>query len=108
VDNVRARSPSCPCPWLWSRSRPLRWPDDELSEAAFLTDILDRTGAGLLLDIANVHANARNRSEDPHALLDALPLERVSYVHVAGGAEHDGLYHDTHRCGARRGAGPGG
>jgi hypothetical protein len=25
-----------------------------------------------------------------------LPLERVAYVHVAGGAEHDGLYHDTH------------
>ena len=30
------------------------------------------------------------------ALLDRLPLERVAYVHVAGGAEHDGLYHDTH------------
>jgi hypothetical protein len=29
-------------------------------------------------------------------LLDSLPLERIAYVHVAGGAEHDGLYHDTH------------
>ena len=72
------------------------WPDNDLSEADFLIEILDRTGAGLVLDIANVYANARNRGEDPLALLDALPLERVSYVHVAGGAEHDGLYHDTH------------
>lgn len=72
------------------------WPDDELTEADFLTEILDRTGALLLLDIANVYANARNRGEDPIELLDKLPLERVAYVHVAGGAEHQGLYHDTH------------
>ncbi|SCG43094.1 hypothetical protein GA0070609_1267 [Micromonospora echinaurantiaca] len=72
------------------------WPDDELDEAAFLTEILDRTGALLLLDVANVYANARNRGTDPIALLDRLPLERVAYAHVAGGAEHGGFYHDTH------------
>jgi hypothetical protein len=72
------------------------WPDDELDEASFLTEILDRTGALLLLDIANVYANALNRGTDPVALLDRLPLERIAYVHVAGGAEHDGVYHDTH------------
>ncbi|MEV4137671.1 DUF692 domain-containing protein [Dactylosporangium sp. NPDC049742] len=71
------------------------WPDPELTEAQFLTEILDRTGCALLLDVANVHANARNRGTagDP---LDGLPLERIAYVHVAGGAEHDGFYHDTH------------
>ena len=72
------------------------WPDDELDEGAFLTEILERTDALLLLDVANVYANARNRGTDPAALLDRLPLDRVAYVHVAGGAEHDGLYHDTH------------
>ncbi len=72
------------------------WPDDEMDEGAFLTEILDRTGALLLLDVANIHANARNRGTDPVALLDRLPLERVAYVHVAGGAEHDDIYHDTH------------
>jgi len=72
------------------------WPDDELTEAAFLTAILERTGALLLLDIANVYANARNRGTDPLELLDALPLERIAYCHVAGGAEAAGVYHDTH------------
>ncbi|WP_433816922.1 DUF692 domain-containing protein [Actinomadura scrupuli] len=72
------------------------WPDAEYGEAAFLTELLDRTDALLLLDVANLYANARNRGEDPLELLGALPLERVAYVHVAGGAEHDGLYHDTH------------
>ncbi len=37
------------------------WPDDELSEADFLVELLDRTGAWLLLDVANVYANATNR-----------------------------------------------
>jgi uncharacterized protein len=72
------------------------WPDDELDEGAFLTEILERTDALLLLDVANVYANALNRGTDPEALLDRIPLERVAYVHVAGGAEHDGIYHDTH------------
>ncbi|WP_203718401.1 DUF692 domain-containing protein [Asanoa siamensis] len=72
------------------------WPDDELTEAEFLTEILERTDALLLLDIANVYANARNRGNDPVALLDALPLERIAYCHVAGGSEAGGIYHDTH------------
>ena len=72
------------------------WPDDELDEGAFLTEILERTDALLLLDVANVYANALNRGTDPLALLDRVPLERIAYVHVAGGAEHDGIYHDTH------------
>jgi uncharacterized protein len=74
----------------------LEWPAPELDEAAFLTGLLERTGAWLLLDLANLHANARNHGGDPLAFLDALPLERVAYVHVAGGVERDGLYHDTH------------
>jgi uncharacterized protein (UPF0276 family) len=72
------------------------WPEDEYSEAGFLTELLDRTGALLLLDVANVHANAVNRGQDARAVLDRMPLDRVAYLHMAGGAEHDGLYHDTH------------
>lgn len=79
------------------------WPEDEFGEGEFLTRLLDRTGAWLLLDVANVHANARNRGVDPQAVLDSFPLDRVAYVHVAGGSEHDGdrgdapgTYHDTH------------
>ncbi|WP_027342150.1 DUF692 domain-containing protein [Hamadaea tsunoensis] len=74
----------------------VEWPDDELTEARFLTEILDATGALLLLDIANVYANAVNRGEAPERLLDELDWDRVAYVHVAGGDLRDGLYHDTH------------
>jgi len=97
VDNVRRTQAALPVPLALEPIAALfDWPDDEMSEAEFLCEILERTGAQLLLDIANVYANALNRGEDPLTLLDRLPLEQVAYVHVAGGAEHDGLYHDTH------------
>ena len=97
MDNITRTQAELPVPLALEPIAALfDWPDDELDEAEFLTQILDRTGALLLLDIANVYANARNRGTDPVDLLDRLPLDRVAYVHVAGGAEHDGIYHDTH------------
>jgi uncharacterized protein (UPF0276 family) len=97
VDNVRRAQADLPVPIALEPIAALfDWPDPELTEGQFLTEILERTGALLLLDIANVYANAHNRGEEPTALLDELPLDRIAYVHVAGGEEHAGLYHDTH------------
>ena len=67
VANVRRAQAELPVPLALEPIAALfDWPDDELDEADFLTEILDATGAGLLLDVANVYANARNRGEDPH------------------------------------------
>jgi uncharacterized protein (UPF0276 family) len=97
VDNVRRVQADLPVPIALEPIAALfDWPDEELTEGQFLSEILDRTGALLLLDIANVYANARNRGTEPAALLDEIPLERVAYVHVAGGEETGGIYHDTH------------
>lgn len=74
----------------------LDWPGAEMDEATFLGELVDQTGVSLLLDLANVHANARNIGGSGATLLDALPLDRIAYVHVAGGEERDGVYHDTH------------
>ncbi|KXO92478.1 hypothetical protein AXK56_01110 [Tsukamurella pulmonis] len=74
----------------------LCWPEDEFSEAQFLTELLARTGALLVLDVANVYANARNRGLDPQRELARLPADRIAYGHVAGGSEVGGRYHDTH------------
>lgn len=72
------------------------WPGDSLTESQFLSALLEATGAYWLFDIANLHANAVNHHFDAFAALDQLPLERIAYVHVAGGVSRDGLYHDTH------------
>ncbi|MDI9915973.1 DUF692 domain-containing protein [Rhodococcus sp. IEGM 1379] len=72
------------------------WPDDELTEGEFLSELIERTGVHLVLDIANVYANALNRQRDPWTELYRLPLERIAYCHIAGGSTRDGKYHDTH------------
>lgn len=54
------------------------------SETDFLTELVRRTGCGLLLDINNVFISATNHRFDPRAYLAAFPLEAVGEVHLAG------------------------
>lgn len=61
-----------------------RMPGSDLDEATFLRIVLDTSGAQLLLDVNNLYINARNLGWDPAAALDAMPLDRVAYVHLAG------------------------
>ncbi len=74
----------------------VEWPGAEMDEAAFVTELLDRTGALLLLDLSNLYANAFNHGYDAVEALARFPLERIAYVHVGGGEHRGGMYHDTH------------
>jgi uncharacterized protein (UPF0276 family) len=97
IDNVNTARALLDVPLaLENISSLFEWPHAEMSDAQFLAETLDKTGCGLLLDIANVWANARNLGGDPITFLRQLPLDRIAYVHVAGGEERDGAYHDTH------------
>jgi len=73
-----------------------RWPEDELSEGDFYAEIAAATGCELLLDVANLFANAINSGVAPSRALREFPLDRVGMLHVAGGVEEDGFYLDTH------------
>jgi hypothetical protein len=98
VRNVRAAQDALPVPLALENIATLfAWPEAEMSEADFVAEVLDRTGAWLLLDVENLYANALNLGVDARGYLARLPLERIAYVHVAGGARgQEGLYHDTH------------
>ncbi len=74
----------------------LRWPGDAMGEGDFHHEVVRATGCGLLLDVANVYANARNSGVAPRALLESFPLDAVAMVHVAGGVLEDGFFFDTH------------
>ena len=73
-----------------------RWPEDAIPEADFYAEVVKATGCDLLLDVANLFANAKNAGVDPTAALLGYPLDRVAMVHVAGGELDDGFYLDTH------------
>jgi uncharacterized protein (UPF0276 family) len=70
--------------------------DDEMSEGEFLRCLLERAPCDLLLDVANVFANASNHGYDPHAFIDSLPLDRVRQIHIGGLAFRDGWCVDSH------------
>lgn len=97
VANVRAAQRDLSVPLALENVAALvDWPDAELSEGQFLAELVERTGCWLLVDVANLYANSINLGTSPTGFLDEVPLERLAYVHVAGGVQHDGLYHDTH------------
>ncbi len=72
-------------------------PTADLSEPEFVRAVLEESDCDLLLDVNNIYVNAINHRYDPVAFMDALPLERVRYIHVAGHYdEAEDLKVDTH------------
>lgn len=62
-----------------------------MAETEFIREVLRRTGCGLLLDVNNVYVSCINHHRDPEAYIDALPLDAVGEIHLAGFArEQDG------------------
>ncbi|MBK1683375.1 DUF692 domain-containing protein [Rhodoferax fermentans] len=57
------------------------------SEAAFLSEVIRRTGCGLLLDVNNVYVSSVNHQRDAQAVIRTLPLDQLGEIHLAGFAE---------------------
>jgi uncharacterized protein (UPF0276 family) len=69
---------------------------DEMSEAEFIVELLQRADCELLLDVNNVHVSARNHGFDARAFIDAMPLARVRQIHLAGHLDLGTHLVDTH------------
>ncbi|WP_418314828.1 DUF692 domain-containing protein [Piscinibacter sakaiensis] len=55
-----------------------------ISEAAFIREVIDRTGCGLLLDVNNAFVSCTNHGRDVMAYLLDLPLQAATQIHLAG------------------------
>lgn len=71
------------------------------NEATFISEVVRRTGCGLLLDVNNVYVSSVNHQRDAQAAIRALPLAQVGEIHLAGFAEQvdgnaDRLLIDSH------------
>ncbi len=72
-------------------------PSQAMTEIDFVNAVLREADCDLLLDVNNIHVNSVNHGYDAGAFLDALPGERVAYIHVAGHyVEAPDLLVDTH------------
>jgi uncharacterized protein (UPF0276 family) len=91
----------CPMPVLveniprWSRSRPAYTADP-----AFISQVVEESGCGLLLDLAHARVAAHYRGEPARDYLVRLPLDRLVEIHVSGprpGPYPDGRLIDAHQ-----------
>jgi uncharacterized protein len=99
---ARARAVVGTAPALENVATLIDPPGSDRDEPAWLAGAVAVTGSALLLDLHNLHANARNFGFDAAAALARLPLARVGMVHLAGGhwiTAHDGQRRllDDHR-----------
>jgi uncharacterized protein (UPF0276 family) len=69
----------------------------EMGEIEFIRAVLEEADCDLHLDVNNVYVNSINHGFDPRAFIDAMPAERIVYLHIAGHYRqaHD-LIIDTH------------
>jgi uncharacterized protein len=62
----------------------LRYRHSCIPEPEFLTEVARRTGCGILCDVNNIYVSAKNFGFDPITYLDALPVEAIGEIHLAG------------------------
>jgi len=74
----------------------VRFPSSEMTEAAFVTKVLEETDCGLLLDVTNLYINSKNFNFDWREFLDELPTERIVQLHFVGSHKNKNKLIDAH------------
>jgi len=80
----------------------LRYCDSPIPEAEFITEVARRTGCCILCDVNNIHVSAWNFGFDPIAYIEALPVDSIGEIHLAGhhAAEDVDILIDDHGSGS--------
>lgn len=69
----------------------------EMDELTFICAVLEEADCDLLLDVNNVYVNSFNHGYNAEKFIEGLPMDRVSYLHMAGHEQiSETLIIDTH------------
>jgi uncharacterized protein (UPF0276 family) len=74
----------------------MEFSDSTLHEWEFLSELVERTGCGLLLDVNNVFVSGHNHGFDPEFYIRNIPHKAVVQIHIAGPTDCGELLIDTH------------
>ena len=70
--------------------------DSRMTEWEFLRALSEEADCLILLDVNNIYVSSVNHEFDPYAYLNAIPVERVQQMHLAGHQNHGDYLIDTH------------
>ncbi|HEY3348802.1 MAG TPA: DUF692 family protein [Thermoanaerobaculia bacterium] len=82
---ARARKVIGSAPLLENVATLIDPPGSDRDEATFVAEVLEACDTDLLLDLHNLHANARNFGFEEGDFLRRIPTRRVRAIHLAGG-----------------------
>lgn len=68
----------------------------QMSEWEFYRAVVEEADCLMLLDINNIFVSAVNHRFDPEHYLNAVPVERVQQLHLAGHTDYGAVIVDTH------------
>ncbi len=74
----------------------LQFESSEMNEAEFMSELVSRTGCGILLDINNAYVNEFNHGYNAKEFIDTIPVEHVGEVHLAGFEDKQDYLIDAH------------
>jgi uncharacterized protein (UPF0276 family) len=98
VERLRVIQDTLELPFLVENvTRYVTLSDREMSEAEFVSAVIDGADCGLLLDVTNVFLNGQFHGYNPDEFISSLPLHRVGQIHLAGWEPAaDGTVIDSH------------
>lgn len=67
-----------------------------MTEWEFMAALCEAADCALLLDVNNIYVSAFNHGFDPIEYLDALPMDRIGQIHIAGHTDCGTHAIDTH------------
>jgi uncharacterized protein (UPF0276 family) len=70
--------------------------ESRITEWDFLAAVAREADCGILLDVNNLWVNAQNHGFSPRDFLDAMPLERIGQIHLAGHTDKGNFLLDSH------------
>lgn len=74
----------------------LTYKQSEMVEWEFILEIVKQSGCYILLDVNNVYVSSVNHQFNPLDYVQAMPVERVAQIHLAGHSNHGDYIIDTH------------
>lgn len=69
---------------LENPSNYLGFHESTMTETAFLSKVVARTGCRLLCDVSNIHVSAHNMGYDARRYVDELPADAIGEMHLGG------------------------
>jgi len=74
----------------------LTYKQSAMPEWQFLSEVAERADCLILLDVNNIYVSAYNHQFDAQSYLDAIPIDRVQQIHLAGHTNNGSHIIDTH------------